>query len=139
MSESSQISLLAAHRATQLRRNIGILTEKLDSARIFFDEYNPDTGTLSVRVGLSEAGDCMLLGSAPFSLYPHSVQIKQAPYDLHGHTTLPHSGLVSDSYEYDHERVPKTFNVKRHGGGGSSVCGDATARDESHSHHSAGS
>ena len=36
MSESSQISLPAAHRATQLRRNIGILTEKLDSARIFF-------------------------------------------------------------------------------------------------------
>ena len=36
MSESSQISLPAAHRATQLRRNIGIITEKLDSARIFF-------------------------------------------------------------------------------------------------------
>eukprot|EP01043_Picozoa_sp_COSAG02_P060807 COSAG02_NODE_8026_length_2742_cov_6.403330_3_plen_212_part_00 len=35
-SESSQISLPAAHRATQLRRNIGILTEKLESARIFF-------------------------------------------------------------------------------------------------------
>ena len=38
MSESSQISLPAAHRATQLRRNIGILTEKLDSARIFFSQ-----------------------------------------------------------------------------------------------------
>ena len=38
MSESSQISLPAAHRATQLRRNIGILTEKLDSSRIFFSQ-----------------------------------------------------------------------------------------------------
>ena len=36
MSESSQISVLTADRATELRQNIGILTGKLDSARIFF-------------------------------------------------------------------------------------------------------